>query len=212
MKVKLPILVGSALALLHCTADARASFIPWSYNWEPTTGPFLSSTTGAARLYTSDEPLGHAQGSSNVVITDLRTASTSPRNHPDVFTNVAFDVSLTIVDGLNGLHGTVSFSGVFNGAVSSGSSNLDFKLLSPKTVTLTFGHDLYTVSFGRYSPPGPPSATNTGSISSFVSVKDPTAHTPEPSTALLACLGGTFLGLASWRRWARGRRPIPATV
>jgi hypothetical protein len=210
MKWKLPILAGSTLALMLIAADARAAFIPWSYNWEPTNGPFVSATTGTGRLYTSDEPLGHAQGTSNIVITNLRTASSSPRNHPDVFTDVPFNVSLTIVDGLNGLHGTVSFSGVFNGTVSSGSSDLEFKLLSTRTVNLTLGQDAYTVTFGRYSPPGPPSATNTGSIASFVSVRDPMQHTPEPSTALLAGLGGTFLGLVSWRKWRRGKRALLA--
>jgi hypothetical protein len=125
----------------------------------------------------------------------------------DVFTNAPFTATLTITDGLNGMHGTVSFAGVFNGTVSSGSSNLEFSLTSAKTVPLQLGKDLYTVTIGRYAPPGPPSATNTGSIAAFVKVTDPSPqHSPEPSTALLACLGGSCLGLTSWRKWRRSRQ------
>jgi hypothetical protein len=194
------------MLVLGAAADARAAFIPWSYNWSPGSA-FVASDNGAARVFTSNEPLVHAQGSTDTVITDLRTASTAPRDHPDVFTNQGFTASTTIVDGLNGLSATVSFSGVFNGKVSANSSDLAFTLTTPKSVTVTLGNDTYTVSFIRYSPPGPPSAQNTGSMSAHVSVSSPTSpSSPEPSSALLACLGGSFVGLVSWRRWARRRK------
>jgi hypothetical protein len=211
MKHRLPILIGLAFALVvYAAADARAAFIPWSYNWTPG-GAFLSATTGTGRLYMSDEPLGHALGTTDVVVTNLRTASTAPRDHADVFTNVPFSASVTILDGLNGLHGTLSFSGLFNGKISTGSSDLEFKLTSPAKETLVLGKDIYNITFGRYSPPGPPSASNSGSIAAHISVKEAqTQQAPEPSTALLACLGGSFLGLASWRRWARGMRAAQA--
>jgi hypothetical protein len=206
MKRQLPILLGGALAVvLGAAADARANFVPWTYNWSPGSA-FLSSTTGSGRLYTSNEPLGTVDGSSNIVVTDLRTASTAPRDHPDVFTNVAFTASLTIVDKLNNLTGTASFSGVFNGTISSGSAQLEFKLTSPQKVDVQLGKDLFAITFGRYSPPGPPSAQNTGSIASFVKVTDPPPqNSPEPSAALLACVGGAGLGFASWRRRLRAR-------
>jgi hypothetical protein len=204
----LPVLFASALALaLVAAGEARAAFIPWTYNWEPGS-TFLSSTTGTGRLYTSDEPLGKAQGSTNVVVTDLRTASAAPRSHPDVFTNVPFTASITIVDGLNGLSGTVTFSGLFNGTVSSDSSQLEFQLTSAKVQTLQLGKDLYTITFGRYSPPGPPSAENTGSIAAFVKVVDPLQQAPEPPGVLLATLGGACLGLALWRRRARAGKAM----
>jgi hypothetical protein len=200
--------LGAALALvLGAAAEAHAAFVPWSYNWEPGS-TFVSSTTGSGRLYTSDEALGHAEGASNIVITNLRTASTAQRDHPDVFTNAPFKASLTIIDGINGMHGSVSFTGVFNGTISAGSSDLGFTLTSAQKEFLTLGTHVYSVTFGRYAPPGPPSATNTGSIASFVSVRDSTQHAPEPSTALLTCLGGSFLGLASWWK-RRQRRPAP---
>jgi hypothetical protein len=198
MKRSFPIALGAMLAL--AAAEARAEFVPWTYNWTPGSA-FLSSTTGSGRLYTSNEPSGSADGSSNVVVTNLRTASTAPRNHPDVFTNVPFTASLTIVDKLNGLSGSASFSGVFNGTVSAASAQLEFKLTSAQNVNLQLGKDTFAITFGRYSPPGPPSAQNTGSIASFVKVTDPPPqHAPEPSAALLACLGSSALGLFSWRR------------
>jgi hypothetical protein len=214
MKHRLPILLGSAFALALCaTADARASFIAWSYNWT-SSSPFVSATTGTGRIYTSDESLAHAQGSSDIVVTDLRTASTARPGHFDVFTNAAFSSTLTIMDGRSGKSSSaVTFAGVFNGTVSSGSSDVEFTPTGPKTQTLLLGKELYTITFGHYSPPGPPSAQNSGSISARVTVKDQSPqHTPEPSTALLACVGGSFLGLASWRRWARGQQTAPATA
>jgi hypothetical protein len=204
MQRRLPILLGSAFALvLGAATEGRADFVPWTYDWQPG-GAFVSSTTGTGRLYTSSEPLGFGQGSTNVVVTNLRTSSTAPRTNPDQFTNAAFSATLTIVDGLNFQKGTVTFTGVFNGAISSGSSHLRFTVTGPKVQTLVLGKDVYTITFGRYSPPGPPGSQNFGSISAFVTVRDgPVA--PEPPTALLACLGASCLGLASWRRWTRGR-------
>jgi hypothetical protein len=206
MERRLAILLGTTCALaLGVARDARADFVPWSYNWEPHRS-FVSSTTGNGRLYTSDERTGHAQGSSDIIVTKLRTASTAPRDHPDVFRNVQFSTSLAIVDGLNGQKGTVRFTGVFTGAISSDSSQLGFKLTSPRTVTLLLGNDLYTITFGHYSPPGPPGSGNTGSFTAFVKVSDPASHAPEPPAALLACVGGAGLGLAAWRRARQGRR------
>jgi hypothetical protein len=209
MERRLLILLGSAFALmLSAATEARASFVPWYYNWEPGSS-FVSSTTGTGRIYTSDEPLGHAQGSTNVVVTNLRTASTASRGHPDVFTNAGFSATLTIVDGLNGQRGTVTFTGVFNGTISAGSSHLTFTLTGPRVQTLVLGNDVYTITLGRYAPPGPPGSQNSGSIAAFVSVRD-AALAPEPPTALLACLGASCLGLASWRRWKRGKPGFPA--
>jgi hypothetical protein len=205
MKHRLPILLGSAFILVLCAAlDAHAAFIPWSYNWSPGSA-FVSATTGTGRIDTSNEPLGHAVGTTDVVITNLKTESSSPRSNPDVYSNAPFSASMTIVDGLNGLHATVSFAGVFNGKISSGSSDVEFRLTSPRTETVVLGNDMYTITFNRYSPPGPPSAVNTGSMSAHVKVTSAAAASaPEPSSALLACLGATFLGLASWRRWRKG--------
>jgi hypothetical protein len=206
MKRRLPILLGSAFVWMLCAGtNARAAFIPWSYNWSPGSA-FVSATSGSGRIDTSNEPLGHAVGSTDVVITNLRTESTAPRNTPDVYMDAPFSATMTIIDGLNGMHATVNVAGVFEGKVSSGSSNLEFTLTSPLTQTVTLGQDMYTITFGRYSPPGPPSAVNSGSISARVHVTHLTQHAPEPSSALLAYLGASFVGLASWRRWRQGRR------
>jgi hypothetical protein len=122
-----------------------------------------------------------------------------------VFRNAHFSTSLVIVNGLNGLKGTVRFTGVFTGAISSDSAHLGFKLTIPRTVTLRLGNDLYTISLGHFAPPGPPGSGNAGSFTAFVKVSDPAPPAPEPPAALLACVGGAGLGLAAWRR-ARQRR------
>jgi hypothetical protein len=75
------------------------------------------------------------------------------------------------------------------------------------------------VTIGNYAPPGPPTASNAGSISAHVAVNEitppplppppppppppPTGQAPEPSTLLLSCMGLLGLGAASWKKWRR---------
>ena len=64
------------------------------------------------------------------------------------------------------------------------------------------------VTLTNYTPPGPPNASNAGSISAHVTVTPGNGHTsgggtPEPSTLVLSCLGLGFAGLASWRKRRR---------
>ena len=69
--------------------------------------------------------------------------------------------------------------------------------------TLPLGDNNYTVTIRSYSPPGPPSASNYGSIAAHVDVTTLTPgqfNTPEPSTMVLSCLGLSFFGAASWRK------------
>jgi hypothetical protein len=201
-----PILLGSACALaLVAATSAQAAFVPWTYNWEPG-APFITSTNGQGHIYFTDEQLGKAVGGTDVVVTNLRTGSTSPVGVFDVFNHTPFSVSVTITDSNSGKSGKLTWNGYFNGDITSGSANVWDVLTSPIAQSMTLGQDTFKVSIGRYSPPGPPGIVNTGSISGhvFVSTTDP-AHAPEPSGALLACLGGSCLGFASWRKWRRGR-------
>ena len=80
----------------------------------------------------------------------------------------------------------------------------------------TLGGHVYSVSLGSFAPPGPPTASNAGSISAHVGVDEvpdppppgppgPTGNAPEPSTLLLSCLGLSGLAMAGWRKW-RARR------
>jgi hypothetical protein len=69
----------------------------------------------------------------------------------------------------------------------------------------------YTVTVGNFTPPGPPTASNAGSISVHVAVTAGSGtvsggHAPEPSTLLLSCLGLGFAGAASWRKRRRAAK------
>jgi hypothetical protein len=203
---RVPILLGAAcvVALVGATS-AQAAFVPWTYNWEPS-APFVTSTNGLGRLYLTDEPLGKAVGASDVVVTNLRTSATSPPGTFDLFNHTPFSATVTITDLNSGKVGSLTWHGYFQGNITSGSANVWDVLTSPIAQSITLGQDTFHVSVGRYSPPGPPGITNSGSISGKVTITTAApAHAPEPSGALLACLGGSCLSLASWRKWRRGR-------
>jgi hypothetical protein len=186
---------------------ARADFVPWSYNWEPSTLAVKASGAGTGGLNMTDEPLKHADGTSDVVVTNLRAFSSAARSTPDVFNHAAVSFTLLLKDELSNKTATMTFSGFFNGTISATSSNVTFTPTAPLTETVKLGANTYTVSLGNYSPPGPPAASNAGSISAHVAVNEITppppvitGNTPEPSTMLLSCLGLVGMGLARWRK------------
>jgi hypothetical protein len=152
------------------------------------------------------------------VATNIRAFSSAPRNHPDTFTNNPYTLSLFLKDNASGLSTTLAFHGVFNGFISATSANVTTTFTAPLSETVTLGHNTYTVNLGNYSPPGPPDASNAGSISAHVGVNEFTvggggggtggtggsANSPEPATLLLSCLGLSGMGLAGWRKWRQG--------
>ena len=64
------------------------------------------------------------------------------------------------------------------------------------------GFRTYTVTIGPYTPPGPPGASNAGSISAHVDVTDGGVinKVPEPSTMALSFVGFTVFGAGAWRK------------
>jgi hypothetical protein len=148
------------------------------------------------------------------VATNIRAFSSAPRNHPDTYTNSPYTLSLFLKDNASGQSTTLAFKGVFNGNISATSANVTTIFTAPLVETVALGSNTYTVNLGNYSPPGPPDASNAGSISAHVGVNEftpppppsppPAEHLPEPSTLLLSCLGLSGMGLAAWRKW-RGR-------
>jgi hypothetical protein len=189
-------------------SQARADFVPWSYNWEPSALSIKAGGAGTGGLSFTDEPLKHADGTSDIVVTNLRAFSSALRNAPDTFTNAPISFTLTLKDEKSNLTGTFKFSGVFNGTISATSANVQFLPTAPLIETLKIGANTYTVNLGSYAPPGPPAASNAGSISAHVAVNEivtggggGTGQAPEPSTLLLSCLGLSGMGLAGWRKW-----------
>src|SRR5262249_47052985 len=104
-------------------------------------------------------------------------------------------------DNLSGAGKTLEFTGVFNGQLTAGSSNLVATLTGATSQTVVLGGSQYTVSGANYTPPGEPGSVNVGSIGFQVTVTGlpVVVNLPEPSSLLLTGLGVCLLG-ARWRR------------
>jgi hypothetical protein len=214
MKRPTTVLLTALLALTAFgVSQTRADFVPWSYNWEPSALSIKAGGAGTGGLSFTDEPLKHADGTSDVVVTNIRAFSDATRTKPDVFTNAAMSFTLILKDELSNKTATLKFSGLFNGTISATSANVRFTPTAPLTETVKLGNNTYTVNLGNYAPPGPPAASNAGSLSANVAVNEfsppppphgggggGTGQAPEPSTLLLSCLGLSGLGMAGWRR------------
>jgi hypothetical protein len=199
------VLATVAFAVGH----AKADFVAWTYNWGRSPVAVQADGTGTGGLSLTDEGTLHAVGSSDIVATNIRSFSSALRTAPDTFTNKAYTLSLFLKDDASGKSTTLTFGGVFNGTLSAVSANITttFKGLVSQTVKL--GDHTYTVTLNAYAPPGPPTASNAGSITGHVAVDEFTpggsgSHSaPEPSSLLLAGTGLSFLGAAGWKKWKR---------
>src|SRR6516225_9561435 len=102
----------AATVLVLGAAHARASFVPWSYNWEPST---LAIKAGTGGLSFTDEPLKHADGTSDVVVTNIRAFSSATRSNPDVIAKSSISFKLLLKDEQSGKTANLAFSGLFSG-------------------------------------------------------------------------------------------------
>jgi hypothetical protein len=192
MRLSPAILGGAALALLVSARPACADLIPWTYNWSSSPSELPADAPGTGHISFTDEAPRNVVGNSDIVATNLRTVSTATDGNPDKFTNAAYKLSLSLVDSTSGQGGTLAFTGVLNGTVTAGSSNLKNSFTGDTTQTIQLGDNLYTVTIGPYSPPGPPDSTSAGTISAYASVTvqavGSIATVPEPPALLLASL------------------------
>jgi hypothetical protein len=205
--------LGVTLAvLLLASAGARADLVPWSYNWTPAAPTILADSPGTGKILLSNEPAGAAQNSSDIVATNIRTASSAAWDSPDHFTNAAYGLALTLTDKASHASGTVTFTGVFNGTLTALSSNITNSFTGPQTQVLKLGSNTYTITMGSYTPPPPPGAFNAGAISAYAQVTVQATEAggggqaPEPPALALAGLGLSLGGGALWRRRRSGRR------
>lgn len=215
-------LLAIALVLAGYGANqVRADFVPWSYNWEPSALVIKAGGAATGGLDLTDEPLKHADGTSDIVVSNIRAFSSATRGVPDIFNHAATSFTLLLSDESSKKTATLTFSGFFNGTISATSANVHFIATAPLVRTVKLGANTYTVNLGSYSPPGPPAASNAGSISANVAVNEithggggggGTQHAPEPSTLLLSCLGLSSLGLAGWRKWWQRRESAAANL
>ena len=211
------LVIASAVGLL-CLGGTRAWADPtptpevqWSYNFTPNQ-PFVNADnpTGGTVAFTN-EPTKNATNSSDVVVSNLRVSSTAPATSPDTLnTSGAWHVGLTLTDTASGASTTMGFSGKLGGTFSANNSNVTNTFTGTTTYNWTApSGNVYTVTLNGYTPPGPPTASNAGSISAHVAVTPVNpggggiSGVPEPSTFVLSCLGLGFAGLASWRKRRR---------
>lgn len=205
MKRSFATLLGTSLGLLLlASAPAQASFVGWDYAWNPGSLVVAADGGGTGGISMTLQAQAHADGTSDIIATNLRTFSSAPRTTPDTVAKGTYNLSLTLTDTASGQSGTVTFSGFFNGTFSTTSANVNNTFTGDITQTLTLGGHKFQVGIGPYAPPGPPSAANAGTISAHVAVDEDGGNnggdTPEPSTLVLSCLGLSVLGASSWRK------------
>jgi len=191
----------AAGVLLAVGPAARADLVPWSYNWTPSTDKVLSDT-GMSHLTMTNEKVGTATDSTDIVATNIKTVSTADPKTPDTFTAKAYTLTLTLIDEASKQSGTLAFTGEFNGTASVKSAKIANTFTGLITQVLVLGGNTYTVTIGPFTPPGPPGSSNAGSISAFaeVVVNPNTGEEPEPSSLVLAGLGLAGLGSRFLRR------------
>jgi hypothetical protein len=187
--------------------------VGWTYNFTPSQS-FLSGSPGGTVSFTN-ESQKTATNSSNVVVTNLRVTSTASPTSPDVLnsSNGSWQVSLKLTDNASGNSDTMNFTGKLTGTFSQSNANIGNAFTGTQSYTWTApgSGNIYKVSLVGYTPPGPPTDANAGSIAAYVQVTPGSnggghtggGGTPEPSTMVLSCLGLGFAGLASWRKRRR---------
>ncbi len=215
MKCSLVAIVSAAALLCLGGTPAWAgqgtTDVNWTYNFTPGQAS-VASNTGTGTVTFTNEPTKAATNSSDVVVTNLRVNSIAPAATPDSFTSGgAWKVGLQLTDTSSGDSTIMTFSGKLGGTWSSNNSNVTNTFTGTTSYTWTDpkNGDKFVVSLVGYTPPGPPTASNAGSIAAFVQVTPGNtggghgSGTPEPSTLVLSFLGLGFTGLTTWRNRRR---------
>jgi hypothetical protein len=189
-------------------AGPTPTAVNWTYNFTPAQSFVSADSPGTGTVSFTNEPTKSATNSSDVVVTNLRVSSTASPSSPDTLnTNGAWKVSLVLTDSASGAQHTMNFTGKLGGTFSSSNANVTNVFTGATSYIWTAPNgNTYTVSLNGYTPPGPPTASNAGSISAFVQVtpgQGNISKTPEPSALVLSCFGLGFVGLNTWRKRRR---------
>jgi len=217
---KLWVSLCAATALMLTGSAVRADNIPWGYSASDTTiynSPVQTSSiafTGASSV---------ATGNSGIIIYNVTTSSGAELSSPDSFSNVPFNLSVTLTDinatssaSLTAIKsGAVNFAGLFNATQVSKASMLpgNNSWTTPVVGDVVLGSDdtgwrKYEVTIASFTPPGQPGGAP-GSILAVVNITpsdgpggsgNPPPDAPEPTSLLLAGLALPALLLARRRR------------
>jgi hypothetical protein len=218
-RTPVPALVAAVALVLALVGGARADFVSWSYNWTPDALAVQTDLPGTGGLTLTNETPNGAFGTSDILATNIRTFSTALGDtvgHLDRLSHAAWGLTLTLTDDESSTTQTHHFTGEFNGTIAGGgllpnghtvkgSANVTNTVFSPLW-SVTLGGNTFQVNLGAYTPPGPPSAFNAGSIGAHVTASETVGgggggnNMPEPSAMVLSCLGLAGLGLGRWWR------------
>jgi hypothetical protein len=215
-----------ALALLLLAVpQARADFIPWTYQGQiVTTGNFniLGSHILISPGKLNDQVqfadvTGVGSGSMSVTGFQMRADTDFTAFHgfsKDIHT---FNLGFGILDAASGKSGSVVFHGTVDGSMWTGSPDTGMGIVQlhvgftgPTQQSLQLGNHLYKVSiapfnFSNFSAPVP-TVTAYQNVPISVQVVSTAA---EPSTLALAAVGLAGLGARAWRR---RKRAVEAAV
>jgi hypothetical protein len=232
MKRFLPLFACALGGLVSAGSVAHADPSPapnaqWKYNFSPPTGGTqVLATDGASGISLTDEPWKNAQGSSDVVVTNIKAFSLAT-SQVGFGSGGNYAIGLALTDAASGANAALVFNGKFGGTLSGTNANVTNTFLGGTVTingstihftgtnvpTFALGNYNYNVSLTGYVPPGPPNASNAGSMSAHINVTNGNVTTatvsPEPSALVLSGLGLSFAGLVTWRK---RRRSLATTL
>jgi hypothetical protein len=218
---------AAALALMVVGTTVRADSIPWGYS-ATSTSIVNNNNNASSSTINFTAGSGVASGNSGIIIYNVSTTSTAADGSPDSFTNVPFNLAVTLTDikatGSSSpsavSSGQLNFAGLFNATNVTSKSLLPGvnSWTSPTTANIVLGApdtgwNNYNVQVVSFTPPGQPGGAP-GSIEAVVTItpadgpggsgQGPPAGTPEPASLVLAGLGLPLVVLLR-RRMKKGQ-------
>jgi hypothetical protein len=200
------VVTALVIALAASAPAARADQIPFAYNFStPTAVTGDAGNFGTVAFAATNG--GNATGpSASLIAASLSAISSAPASNPDTFSGETYSVTLSLTDTPSGKSGTLTFVGGLFGSLTATTENITTSFATA-TQKLVLGNDTYTVTIGPLVPQTPANPTLIGTLMAAVAVQagvsgTPVSQTPEPTTLVLAVVGG-LAGLVTRRR---GRR------
>jgi hypothetical protein len=206
-----------AAALLLSGAAASADPVHWSYSWDSSPQAISANGSGSGTIFLLDPQPGTGTGSMHIGGTQFGLNTIATPANPDQFTSKPFTLNLALTDAASGAQGQLSFAGLLNATMSTGSANVSTSFPGGTTKSVTLGGNSYTVVLDGFTQP---TLTTPAGFGAQVTAAagtplapppptpppappPPSKITPEPSAGVLAGLGLAVTGLAARRKTAR---------